>query len=491
MRFSISLLLFISWLILPSDLLFGQLAPKSAPQNKPAKNILILYSDDQSYRTIRALGNKEIKTPNLDWLVKNGLSFQQAHVMGGHQGAVCIPSRAMLLTGRYVNRLPNDGSIIPDSLISLPEVLRKKGYTTFHTGKWHSDKKSYTRMFSQADHIFFGGMHFPKEGGQEHPRVNHFDSTGQYPLEKSFLSNTYSSHLYAQTAIDFLSSKAVKEKPFFCYVAFTSPHDPRTPSPKFAKAYDPTNISLPPNFLAEHPFNNGDLNVRDENLLPHPRTKEAVKNDIAAYYGMISELDEQIGRIVSTLKKEGLLENTLIIFAGDNGLAMGQHGLLGKQNLYEHSIRVPMIFSGPGIPKNVKNNSFVYLSDITPTIYDYLDTETPKSVEAKSLGPILRNPVKSIRENIYNVYGHWSRSIKTKDGYKLILYNVNGVQTTQLFQLKTDPWEKHNLAKNKQLQGQISRMRDLLKKEMREKHDNLQIDLPDWGRTPSQKPFGS
>jgi arylsulfatase A-like enzyme len=172
-------------------------------------------------------------------------------------------------------------------------------------------------------------------------------------------------------------------------------------------------------------------------------------------------------------------------------MAMGQHGLLGKQNLYEHRIRVPMIFSGPGIPKNVKNNSFVYLSDITPTIYDYLDTETPKSVEAKSLGPILRNPVKSIRENIYNVYGHWSRSIKTKDGYKLILYNVNGVQTTQLFQLKTDPWEKHNLAKNKQLQGQISRMRDLLKKEMREKHDNLQIDLPDWGRTPSQKPFGS
>ena len=491
MRFSISLLLFISWLILPSGLLFGEIAPKSAPQNKPAKNILILYSDDQSYRTIRALGNKEIKTPNLDWLVKNGLSFQQAHVMGGHQGAVCIPSRAMLLTGRYVNRLPNDGSIIPDSLISLPEVLRKKGYTTFHTGKWHSDKKSYARMFSKADHIFFGGMHFPKEGGQEHPRVNHFDSTGQYPLEKSFLSNTYSSHLYAQTAIDFLSSKAVKEKPFFCYVAFTSPHDPRTPSPKFAQAYDPTNISLPPNFLAEHPFNNGDLNVRDENLLPHPRTKEAVKNDIAAYYGMISELDEQIGRIVSTLKKEGLLENTLIIFAGDNGLAMGQHGLLGKQNLYEHSIRVPMIFSGPGIPKNVKNNSFVYLSDITPTIYDYLDTETPTSVEAKSLGPILRNPVKSIRENIYNVYGHWSRSIKTKDGYKLILYNVNGVQTTQLFQLKTDPWEKHNLAKNKQLQGQISRMRDLLKKEMREKHDNLQIDLPDWGRTPSQKPFGS
>lgn len=464
---------------------------QSTSTNSLAKNIIILYSDDQSYRTIQALGNKEIKTPNLDKLVRSGMAFQQAHVMGGHQGAVCIPSRAMLLTGRYVNRLPGDGSIISDSLVSLPEVLRQRGYTTFHTGKWHSDKKSYARMFSKADNIFFGGMHFPKEGGQEHPRVNHFDPTGIYPAEKSFQSDTYSSHLYAQTAIDFLRSDEAKENPFFCYVAFTSPHDPRTPTARFSKAYDPAHISLPPNFLPEHPFNNGDLHVRDENLLPHPRTQVAIKQDIAAYYGMISELDEQIGRILSTLEKEGLLKNTLIIFAGDNGLAMGQHGLLGKQNLYEHSIRVPMIFSGPGIPKNVRNDSFVYLSDIAPTIYDYLEIKAPKTVEAKSLLPILHHPEKAVRDQIYNVYGHWSRSLKTKDGYKLILYNVNGVLTSQLFNLKTDPWEKYNLAQDKTQQRRIKLMRNLLKKEMVEKHDDLQIDLPDWGRSANQKSAGS
>jgi len=471
--------------------IMGQVNSHPDPKNLSAKNILILYSDDQTFRTIQALGNKEISTPNLDKLVKSGLTFQQAHVMGGHQGAVCIPSRAMLMTGRYVNRLPGDGNVIPDSLKSLPEVLREKGYTTFHTGKWHSDKNSYARMFSKADNIFFGGMHFPKEGGQEHPRVNHFDPSGKYPIEKSFLSETYSSYLYAQTAINFLSSREAKNKPFFCYVAFTSPHDPRTPTEKFAKAYDPSKISLPPNFLPEHPFNNGDLNVRDENLLPHPRTEKAIKEDIAAYYGMISELDEQIGRIMATLEKEGLLKNTLIVFAGDNGLAMGQHGLLGKQNLYEHSIRVPMIFSGPGIPKNVRNNSFVYLSDITPTIYDYLKIKAPKTVEAKSLSAIIRNPTKAVREQIYNVYGHWSRSLKTKDGYKLILYNVDGVLTKQLFNLKTDPWEKHNLAQDKSQERRILSMRERLKKEMLEKHDNLQIDLPDWGRMASQKSSGS
>lgn len=491
MKNHIHSLIILCFLAFPKAHILGQAKPHNIPKNSSSKNILILYSDDQSYRTIQALGNTEINTPNLDKLVRSGLTFQQAHVMGGHQGAVCIPSRVMLMTGRYVNRLPGDGNIIPDSLVSLPEVLRQKGYTTFHTGKWHSDKNSYARMFSKADHIFFGGMHFPKEGGQEHPRVNHFDPTGKYPIEKSFLSETYSSYLYAQTAIDFLSSSEAKEKPFFCYVAFTSPHDPRTPTAKFAKAYDPSKISLPPNFLPEHPFNNGDLNVRDENLLPHPRTEKAIKEDIAAYYGMISELDEQIGRIMSTLEKEGLLKNTLIVFAGDNGLAMGQHGLLGKQNLYEHSIRVPMIFSGPGIPKNVRNNSFVYLSDITPTIYDYLKIKAPKTVEAKSLSSIIRNPTKAVRDQIYNVYGHWSRSLKTKDGYKLILYNVDGVLKSQLFNLKTDPWEKHNLAQDKNQQGRILLMRERLKKEMLEKHDNLQIDLPDWGRTANQKSSGS
>ena len=485
------ILLILCLLALPKSNMLGQTNPHEAQKTTLAKNILILYSDDQSFRTIQTLGNPEINTPNLDKLVKRGLTFQQAHVMGGHQGAVCIPSRVMLLTGRYVNRLPGDGNVIPDSLISLPEVLRQKGYTTFHTGKWHSDKNSYSRMFSKADNIFFGGMHFPKEGGQEHPRVNHFDSTGKYPIEKSFLSETYSSYLYAQTAIDFLSSPVAKEKPFFAYVAFTSPHDPRTPTAKFAKAYEPSKISLPPNFLPEHPFNNGDLHVRDEDLLPHPRKEEAVKKDIAAYYGMISELDEQIGRIMATLRTEGLLKNTLIVFAGDNGLAMGQHGLLGKQNLYEHSIRVPLIFSGPGIPKNRRNNSFVYLSDITPTIYDYLKIKAPKTVEAKSLSSILRNPSKSVRDQIYNVYGHWSRSLKTKDGYKLILYNVDGVLTSQLFNLKIDPWEKHNLAQDKAWQSQIIRMRNLLKNEMLEKHDNLHIDLPDWGRTANQKSSGS
>ena len=393
--------------------------------NNKTQNILLILSDDQSYNTLSVLGNNEIHTPNLDLLAKEGMLFSQTHVMGGHQGAICMPSRAMLLTGRYLNRLPGDGMVIPDSLASLPEVLRSKGYTTYHTGKWHSDKASYHRFFSDGGDIFFGGMH--TDGGYEHPTVYKFDSSGLYPVSLKRVSDTFSTQLFADNAIRFLNSSKAKQQPFFCYIAFTSPHDPRTPSVAYRNMYKPESISIPPNFMPEHPFDNGDLNIRDEKLLPKPLSKMKLQNEIALYYGMISEMDYQIGRILDVLKQNNLTENTLIIFASDNGLALGQHGLLGKQNLYEHSIRVPMIISGKSVPKGTIYNGFNYLSDITPTVLNYLNIPNPKSVEAKSLFPVFKSPNLIIRKSIYNIYGNWLRSVKTLDGYKLIVYDVNGI----------------------------------------------------------------
>lgn len=452
-----------------------------------AKNILILYSDDHSYHALGAMGNTEIKTPNLDRLAKEGMLFKQAHVMGGHQGAICLPSRVMLLTGRYVNRLPGDGSTIPDSLVSLPEVLRSKGYTTFHSGKWHSDKQSHHRMFSSGGDIFFGGMHFEKDGGQFHPTVHRFDSTGVFPASQKRISDTFSTTLYAEGAVQFFNSAKSKQQPFFCYVAFTSPHDPRTPPSDFKGMYDPSNISLPKNFLPEHPFDNGDLKVRDEQLLARPLTPAAMKQDIANYYAMISEMDAQVGRILAALEKNGLRENTIIVFAGDNGLAVGQHGLLGKQNLYEHSIRVPMIIAGPGVPKSSVYNGFNYLSDIAPTLYDYLGVAAPSTVEGKSLFAVFAAPNTVVRKQIYNLYGHWSRSFKSADGFKLIAYNVDGVQRVQLFNLNKDPWETGDLAGINSYAGRLAEMRAALIKEMLLTHDDLDIDKPDWGRTAAKR----
>ncbi len=467
-------------------LIFGQAFAQPSRSARPT-NVLIIYSDDHSYHALGAMGNSVVKTPHLDRLAKEGMLFRQAHVMGGHQGAVCVPSRAMLLTGRYVNRLPGDGSIIPDSLKSLPEVLRSQGYTTFHSGKWHSDKASHHRMFSDGGDIFFGGMHFEKDGGQFHPTVYRFDPTGEYSVSRKRISDTFSTTLYANGAIHFLNSTIAKDRPFFCYVAFTSPHDPRTPPKNFDALYDPSHIPLPKNFLPQHPFDNGDLRVRDELLLPRPLDQNALKKDIANYYAMISEMDAQVGRILAALEKNGLKENTLIIFAGDNGLAMGQHGLLGKQNLYEHSIRVPMIMAGPGIPKGKTYGGFNYLSDIAPTVYAYLGIPPPATVEGKSHVPVFKNQSLRIRKEIYNVYGNWSRSFKSADGYKLILYNVDGVQSMQLFDLNKDPWETRDLSADPVHAERIGELRSRLRAHMKETHDDLDLDQPDWGRQKARR----
>ena len=454
-------------------------------------NILILYSDDHSYHALGALGNQEVKTPNLDRLARSGMLFSQAHVMGGHQGAVCIPSRAMLMTGRYVNRLPGDGGTIPDSLVTLPEVLGTMGYTTYHTGKWHSDKASHHRMFSHGGDIFFGGMHFEKDGGQFHPTVHPFDPEGVFPASSARKADTFSTSLYAENAITFLSSARARQAPFFCYVAFTSPHDPRTPPPSTANLYDPEKISLPLNFLPKHPFDNGDLNVRDELLLPRPLTPMMVKKEIASYYAMITEMDAQVGRILDALRENGLINNTIIVFAGDNGLAVGRHGLLGKQNLYEHSIRVPMIMSGPGITAGTRYDGFLYLSDIAPTLYQMLGVKPPESVEGIGHAGVFKKPEQKLRKDLYNVYGSWSRSLKTADGWKLILYNVDGISNTQLFNLNNDPWEIQNKAESTEAADRIARMRDRLRQVMTETHDDLDISLPDWNRAAAgRKPRG-
>jgi len=450
-------------------------------------NILVLYSDDHSYHALGAAGNREVQTPNLDRLAASGMMFTQAHVMGGHQGAVCVPSRAMLMTGRYVNRLPGDGGTIPDSLVSLPEVLGTMGYSTYHTGKWHSDKASHHRMFSHGGDIFFGGMHFERDGGQFHPTVHPFDPEGIFPPATARKADTFSTTLYAENAITFLNSPRARQAPFFCYVAFTSPHDPRTPPPSTASLYNPDKISLPANFLPKHPFDNGDLNTRDEQLLPRPLTPDMTRKEIAAYYAMITEMDAQVGRILDALKENGLLKNTIIVFAGDNGLAVGQHGLLGKQNLYEHSIRVPLIMSGPGIPASSRYNGFMYLSDIAPTLYQMLGIKPPESVEGIGHADVLKKPANQIRKHLYNLYGSWSRSIKTDDGWKLILYNVDGALHTQLFNLKDDPWETMDLSAQPEHRKRIEQMKDLLRKTMMDTHDDLDIDKPDWNRTVAQR----
>ncbi|MEZ4716836.1 MAG: sulfatase-like hydrolase/transferase, partial [Caldilineaceae bacterium] len=419
-------------------------------------NILVLFTDDQRFDTIAALGNDAIHTPHMDRLVARGTTFRRAYIMGGSNAAVCMPSRAMLMTGRYLYRLQGAGQTIPPDHVMLPQLLRDHGYATGGIGKWHNSPPAYARAFSTGAEIFFGGM-------DDHWNVPacDFDPTGQYPAprpqpldlgveivteQKVFdhvTRGVHSSELFGDAAVDFLRTHD-QAAPFMLYVAFMAPHDPRTMPREFLELYDPDAIDLPPNFMAAHPFDNGEMDVRDEGLAAKPRDPAEIRRHIAEYYAMISHLDAQIGRVLDALEETGQAENTIIVFAGDNGLALGRHGLMGKQSLYDHSVHVPLILAGPGIPAGAQTDDYAYLLDIYPTLCDLLGVDTPGSVDGVSLVPVLRG-TGSGRDQLVFAYRDVQRAIQD-DRFKLIEYCVDGMRTTQLFDLARDPWELENLA---------------------------------------------
>ena len=445
-----------------------QAEPTLTPPPVTRPNVLILLADDMTFNAIRAAGNPDILTPTLDSLMGVGTTFTRACIMGGPVPAICSPSRAMLLTGRPLYRLeppyPNNPGQFPleGRYELLPETFRKAGYTTFTTGKHHNGKKELSLGYTQAKSVYFGGM------GQ-HVGLPLFDHnpTGHYPADQARPMARHSSEEFAGATIDFIR-QVPHEQPFLAYVPFTAPHDPRQPPAAYRARYDAARLNLPKNLMPDHPFDNGELHIRDEELLPHPRDPRRIREELTDYYALITHLDAQIGRILAALRATGRAENTLVVFAADNGLALGQHGLLGKQNLYEHSIRVPMIWAGPGVPKGQKRAALAYLHDVYPTLCELVGIQPPASVQSKSLVPALRSAWAVIHPTLYFSYRNVQRALRD-ERYKLIEYVVKGRRTTQLFDEQTDPLELTNLASDPRQADRVKAMRaELLKTRLAE-----------------------
>jgi len=441
-------------------------------------NILFFFTDDQRFDTIAALGNQEIQTPNIDQLVRNGTTFTHAHIPGGTVGAVCMPSRAMLHTGKTLFHLEQNGGTIPTDHLLLGEALQQAGYRTYGTGKWHNGTEAYARSFTDGDEIFFGGMH-----DHWNVPVCHYDPTGQYkanrnvieqPMKNNIIkkqicdhvhAGKHSSELFCEAAIKWIQQYDSHD-PFFMYISFMAPHDPRSVPQEYLDMYNPEDIQCPPNFMEQHPFDFGVSDIRDEVLAPYPRTEQEIKKHIAEYYAMITHLDHELGKVITTLKESGRFENTIIVLAGDNGLGLGQHGLLGKQNLYEHSVRVPLIFSGPGIPVNERRDAYVYLLDIYPTLCELIHVDIPESVEGISLVPAMQDAGLELRDSLYLAYSRLIRGVKNRR-YKLIEYRNDALEETQLFDLQNDPHELHNLFNQEGYEALTLE----LKKQLQEKKD--------------------
>jgi len=414
--------------------------------SRAAPNLLLVVADDHRADAIGALGHPAVRTPVLDGLVRGGTAFTQARIMGSLMPAVCAPSRACLLTGRNVVRAdaaprlvagPDYEVELPASAPTLPEWLRGAGYETFFTGKWHNDLPALLRSFGRGSAIFHGGM-------CDHTRVPVRDLAEIRRGEPARAAAGFSTEIFCRAAETFLRGRN-RAQPFFACVALTSPHDPRTPPAEFRARYDAARLPLPENFLPEHPFDNGELAIRDERLAERPLQPAALREHLAGYYGMISHHDAWLGRVLETLRETGDAENTVVVYISDHGLALGSHGLLGKQNLYEPSLRVPFILHGPGVPRDRRCAALAYAFDLFPTLCDLAGVAPPPGLDSRSLVPAFAPGAPPVRTETGALYKDGQRAI-TDGRWKLIVCRVACAERVQLFDLESDPHERHDLA---------------------------------------------
>jgi len=448
--------------------------PTGSPPPRGRPDVLFILTDDQRPDTVGALGNEHIATPSLDLLAGEGSAFTRAVCAN----PICTPSRAEILTGRsgFRNGVVDFGQKIDPRLTTFARAMRAGGYETWYVGKWHNSGRPSTHGYEQAIGLFAGGGgKWWKDRVDHHGRpvtgyrgwVFQTDDGRKFPDRGVGLTAEISAK-FADAAIEVIGRR--RERPVFLHVNFTAPHDPLLTPPGYANKYDPATIPPPGNFLPEHPFDHGNFRGRDERMLPWPRTERDVREDLAVYYAVISHMDEQIGRIVAALKAAGRWENTIVVFTSDHGLAMGSHGLRGKQNMYEHTVGVPMIFRGPGIPRGRRFDAQMYLRDVYPTVCELAGVPIPASVEARSLAPVLRGELESVREQVFCHFRDVQRMIRT-DRWKLIHYPK--IARWQLFDLVTDGLERHDLSTDPRHAAVLADLQTRLKAMQRQLGDPL------------------
>lgn len=442
-------------------------------------NILFIFADDQCFDTIRSLGNHEIQTPNLDHLVAEGTTFTYCYNMGGWNGAICVASRTMLNTGRYIWHAKNVDNDLKAEVAEgrfWAEHMKSAGYRTYMTGKWHVKFDAAKTFDVTAD--IRGGMPNQTPSGYNRPFEGQADPWSPFDpkFEGFWQGGTHWSEVVANNTLNFLEDSKASSQPFFMYIAFNAPHDPRQSPEKYVKMYPEEKIEVPANFQPLYPYCEeigAGKNLRDEKLAPFPRTEYSVRVNRQEYYAIITHMDYQIGRILEALEQSGERKNTWIFFTADHGLAVGQHGLIGKQNMYDHSARVPFIVVGPGVGKGQKNSSSIYVQDVMPTILELAAVPKPEHVDFHSVLPLLSGQrSESYYPAIYGSYIDLQRMV-TKHGYKLILYPK--ISKARLFHVAEDPHELRDLFEDPQTKSISNQLFEALRQLQKENGDELDL----------------
>lgn len=425
-------------------------------QNKERPNVILIITDDQGYGDLGFTGNDQIKTPVLDALAKRSVRFNNFYV-----SPVCAPTRASLMTGRYSLRTGirdtyNGGAIMATSEVTIAEMLKQAGYKTGIYGKWHLGDNYPSRPkdqgFDESLIHLSGGM------GQVGDITTYYKGNRSYfdPVlwyngdQKQY--EGYCSDIFADNAIDFIKSN--KDAPFFCYLSFNAPHTPLQVPDKYYQLYANTDPSL-----AFYKNNSSGNKMTEKDI-----------EDARKVYAMVTNIDDNVGKVLKTLKNLGIEDNTIVVFMTDNGPQQLRYvgGMRGKKgSVYRGGTRVPFFFSYPAKYKGNKDITVTTAHiDVLPTLAKLCHADVPQhnKVDGKNLLPLLNNEPVTWKNR--SLFFYWSRRYPElyhnmalqKADYKLIgqtNYNAS-LEDFELFNIKNDPNEQHNIVlKHKNLAKEL------------------------------------
>jgi arylsulfatase A-like enzyme len=415
-------------------------------------NILMIMNDQHHAGCFGYAGNPDVKTPNIDKLASEGTRIHDTFCQNG----VCVPSRVSYMTGQYCHThgvYMNDTDSIPAHLLSLPRFLQFYDYQTALVGKkhmpnWYGHGWQYERLCYHADapvrilHYY----NYLKKHNLHHL----YDDLGD--VEKFCLSDLpmipveHSMEVWtANEATKYLEDKRNSEKPFFMQVSFERPHPPLTVPEGCPFFYDPAKLTLPPN-QDELPLNSTFFFNRNVEMkwCSSEHGEQVLRKGLAAYYSLISLIDQQIGRVLEKLEELGLHDNTIVVFCTDHGDFAGEYAKMAKGWCYDCIHRVPFIWRYPGVIKeNTAHDGLAETIDMFPTLCNLLDIPTSKTVQGLDLTPALTEGAPTGHDAVF-----WEflavKTVRTKN-YKLSYGFQDGKECGELFDLKADPHEYNNL----------------------------------------------
>lgn len=445
---------------------------QSKPDKSNQKNVVFILSDDHRYDFMGFMGKVPfLETPNMDRMAAEGVHIENAFV----STSLCSPSRASILSGQYAHnhKVVDNQSLIPEGTVFFPEYLQKDaGYQTGFIGKWHMGEHHSGK---RPGFDFWAS--FKGQGVYYNPTIN-FNGADKEHTDSSYVTDVLTDY-----ALDFIGNRD-KDKPFFLYLSHKGVHADFKPAKRHLDKYENEEVAYPPTMFP--PGHERSTVTEDEyNYEDLPNWAKAQRNSWHGvdymYHGQIKfdefyrrycetllSVDESIGTVLDYLESEGLMENTIVIYMGDNGFSFGEHGLIDKRQAYEESMRVPMLAMGADLPAGSKLSEVVQNVDVGPTVMDFAGLSTKEHMDGNSFKPLLYNQEIAWRDTVYYEY-FWERpfpqtptvhAVRTSK-YKFIRYH--GIwDINELYDIENDPNEMNNLIRNPEYAKVSEGLRDAL-----------------------------